>query len=83
MWECSKDGGEGGIRTPETLPGLTVFKTAAFNHSATSPLGFTRFCCTIIALFRPYGIILPRGKGHIFPLGIYTTGSTESKSAKN
>ena len=31
-------GGGGGIRTPETLPGLTVFKTAAFNHSATPPL---------------------------------------------
>ena len=30
-------GGGGGIRTPETLPGLTVFKTAAFNHSATPP----------------------------------------------
>ncbi len=31
-------GGGGGIRTPETLTGLTVFKTAAFNHSATPPL---------------------------------------------
>jgi hypothetical protein len=31
------DGGGGGIRTPETLSGLTVFKTAAFNHSATPP----------------------------------------------
>jgi hypothetical protein len=30
--------GEGGIRTPETLSGLTVFKTAGFNHSPTSPL---------------------------------------------
>src|SRR5262249_15985839 len=27
----------GGIRTPETLAGLTVFKTAAFNRSATPP----------------------------------------------
>jgi hypothetical protein len=32
-----KDGGGGGIRTPETLSGLTVFKTAAFNLSATPP----------------------------------------------
>src|SRR5579871_2710815 len=32
-----KTGGEGGIRTPETLARLTVFKTAAFDHSATSP----------------------------------------------
>jgi hypothetical protein len=30
-------GGGGGIRTPETLSRLTVFKTAAFNHSATPP----------------------------------------------
>ncbi len=30
-------GGGGGIRTPETLAGLTVFKTAAFNRSATPP----------------------------------------------
>jgi hypothetical protein len=31
-------GGGGGIRTPETLSGLTVFKTAGFNHSPTPPL---------------------------------------------
>tara|TARA_Y100000310_G_scaffold342747_1_gene447226 strand:+ start:927 stop:1217 length:291 start_codon:yes stop_codon:yes gene_type:complete len=30
-------GGERGIRTPETLAGLTVFKTVAFDHSAISP----------------------------------------------
>ncbi len=30
-------GGETGIRTQETLAGLTVFKTAAFDHSAISP----------------------------------------------
>ena len=29
--------GEGGIRTPEALAGLAVFKTAAFSRSATSP----------------------------------------------
>ena len=34
----SFDGGGGGIRTPETLSSLTVFKTAALNHSATPPL---------------------------------------------
>jgi hypothetical protein len=32
-----EDGGGGGIRTHETLSGLTVFKTAAFNRSATPP----------------------------------------------
>ena len=30
-------GGGGGIRTHETLAGLTVFKTAAIDHSATPP----------------------------------------------
>ena len=30
-------GGEGGIRTPDELTPITVFKTAAFNRSATSP----------------------------------------------
>ncbi len=32
-----KDGGWGGIRTHETLARLPVFKTGAFNHSATHP----------------------------------------------
>ena len=32
-------GGEGGIRTLETLSRLAVFKTAAFDRSATSPRG--------------------------------------------
>src|SRR5262249_24366639 len=31
-------GGEGGIRTPETLARLLVFKTSAINRSATSPM---------------------------------------------
>jgi hypothetical protein len=30
-------GGEEGIRTPGSLSASTVFKTAALNHSATSP----------------------------------------------
>jgi hypothetical protein len=34
---CRLCGGEGGIRTPGTLSGTPVFKTGAFNHSATSP----------------------------------------------
>ena len=32
-----RNGGGGGIRTPETLSGLTVFKTAGFNRSPTPP----------------------------------------------
>ena len=31
-------GGGGGIRTPDTREGMLVFKTSAFNHSATPPL---------------------------------------------
>ena len=31
------NGGEGEIRTHETREGLPVFKTGAFNRSATSP----------------------------------------------
>ena len=31
------DGGEGGIRTHERVAPLLVFKTSAFNRSATSP----------------------------------------------
>lgn len=27
---------EGGIRTPDTVAGITVFETVAFDHSATS-----------------------------------------------
>src|ERR1700676_848427 len=32
------DGGEGGIRTHGTRKGSTVFETARFNHSRTSPV---------------------------------------------
>ena len=35
--ETVYSGGGGGIRTPGTLARSTVFKTAAFNHSATPP----------------------------------------------
>jgi hypothetical protein len=33
------NGGEGGIRTLDTLSSIPVFKTGAFNRSATSPDG--------------------------------------------
>ncbi len=36
-------GGEGGIRTPDTLSGMPVFKTGAINRSATSPRRFGLF----------------------------------------
>jgi integrase len=36
-WKKSRVGGGGGIRTHETVARLPVFKTGAFNHSATPP----------------------------------------------
>ncbi len=39
-WHQKKTGG-GGIRTPETLSRLTVFKTVAFSRSATPPTRVT------------------------------------------
>ena len=33
-----ESGGRGGIRTPDGLAPMPVFKTGAFNHSATRPL---------------------------------------------
>ena len=38
QYDRHKSGGWGGIRTLETLARLPVFKTGAFNHSATHPL---------------------------------------------
>ncbi len=32
-----ESGGRGGIRTPDRLSPMPVFKTGAFNHSATRP----------------------------------------------
>ena len=43
---CRSDGGEGGIRTHGRLPATAVFKTAAFNRSATSPRDGLDVDCT-------------------------------------
>src|SRR5260370_37834207 len=70
-------GGGGGIRTPETLSSLTVFKTAAFNHSATPPQfvynNLRKTCCTSLLHIRYFrATIVPREeipdvqKGQIF-----------------
>ena len=51
-------GGRGGIRTPETLAGLAVFKTAAIDHSATLPfndLECIRRCWVQDRRLRPLG----------------------------
>ena len=36
-----RSGGREGIRTPDTVSGIPVFKTGAINHSATLPLART------------------------------------------
>ena len=72
-------GGEGGIRTPDTLSGMPVFKTGAINHSATSPrllqfyysLNFTagttrdRDGCAIWTLMLPLDSRRWMGFGHL------------------
>ena len=52
-----KNGGEGEIRTLEGLTPLPVFKTGAFNRSATSPILCRASRCLIIVY--NYGIRVP------------------------
>ena len=62
MGQCSKFGGSGEIRTHEQFNPSLVFKTSAFNHSATLPEP---------ALYIKLGV-LPMGEGMLaanFPLG--------------
>ena len=42
MQRCKKNGGERGIRTPETVSRLHAFQACAFNHSATSPMNINQ-----------------------------------------
>ena len=44
--ENTQNGGERGIRTPGSLSTSTVFKTAALNHSAISPIFIVGGPCT-------------------------------------
>ena len=44
------NGGEGGIRTHERVAPLLVFKTSAFNRSATSPKNRNALFITIKAI---------------------------------
>ncbi len=37
QYNCKDNGRGGGIRTPDGLAPMLVFKTSAFNHSATPP----------------------------------------------
>jgi hypothetical protein len=42
-------GGEGGIRTPGTLAGTSVFETDPIDHSGTSPIRGAKYSGTCIA----------------------------------
>ena len=66
------DRGEGGIRTPDAgITDVTVFETAAFNHSATSPSQsvstgprpFNRFTPCAITSYDPVSLLQVAGVG--------------------
>jgi hypothetical protein len=46
------DGGGRGIRTPEPLSRLTVFKTAGFNHSPIPPWFFLSYLISLLRVHR-------------------------------
>jgi hypothetical protein len=63
--------GGGGIRTHETLAGLPVFKTGAFNRSATPPCPIATASTTTL-VDAPFpsddvraGVVLATGYGYI------------------
>ena len=61
MQLCAAGGGGTGIRTQETFSRLTVFKTAAFNHSAIPPRGRTaRFILPRPRAPRRHGVVSSR-----------------------
>ena len=43
-----QNGGEGGIRTPDTREGTHAFQACALNHSATSPASRATLCGSIL-----------------------------------
>src|SRR5271156_1865185 len=61
-------GGEGEIRTHEPLAGLPVFKTGAFNRSATSPISSASTACTTLCL-----IPMPFSGVHVSPSATLTS----------
>jgi hypothetical protein len=53
-------GGEGGIRTPDTLSGMAAFEAARFNRSRTSPRQKNPVCCRSVEADSKYLLsILP------------------------
>src|SRR6185295_10550615 len=57
----AKVGGGRGIRTPDTLSGTTVFKTAAINHSAIPPKSARRRKCNPTGSRQPRQAMTQKG----------------------
>jgi hypothetical protein len=57
-------GGWGGIRTHETLAGLPVFKTGAFNRSATHPWRENSYSARLINVMVSVCTIIPAESLH-------------------
>ncbi len=81
LWAKTREkiGGWGGIRTHETLSGLPVFKTGAFNRSATHPAlpvnvienSYTGNWPGWLFNATRYGIFLLLNPGIMFPFGSF------------
>src|SRR5258708_31296997 len=62
MQKNKGDGGERGIRTPDTRQGILAFEASAFNHSAISPLGLLMAVsnarsCSVVTSRELYSIV--------------------------
>jgi hypothetical protein len=68
-------GGEGGIRTLGTLARSTVFETAPFDHSGTSPREASQLlsdkpAANQMRAWHPIGTRGPRGSYHVRPMPV-------------
>ena len=60
-------GGEGGIRTPDTVTRMPHFECGAFNHSATSP---RTTLAGVVALLAPAVLIKPWARNKRTAMGL-------------
>ncbi len=58
------NGGEGGVRTHDTVARMPVFKTGAFDHSATSPHKKTTAIPNSYHAYPIFGIAFSTGVEH-------------------
>ena len=50
--QVGENGGGGGIRTHGARKGTTVFETAPFDHSGTSPADGGGFICCLLCIYK-------------------------------